>query len=87
MRYPYDTGEHDIPPGVTVCYVKDMRTGQIVRDGMHIDHAEALADGMNEDHAICGDDEDDPQDDRLERWAACGEVFDVEDHAEEDDDV
>ena len=33
------------------------------------------------------DDEDDPQDDRLERCAACGEVFDVEDHAEEDDDV
>lgn len=32
------------------------------------------------------DDDEDPQDDRLERCAACGEVFDVEDHAEEDDD-
>ena len=32
------------------------------------------------------DDEGDPQDDRLERCAACGEVFDVEDHAEEEDD-
>lgn len=32
------------------------------------------------------DDEDDPQDDRLQRCAACGEVFDLDDHAEEDDD-
>jgi len=31
------------------------------------------------------DDEDDPQDDRLQRCAACGEVFDLDDHAEEDD--
>lgn len=28
-----------------------------------------------------------PQDDRLQRCAACGEVFDLDDHAEEDDDV
>ena len=33
------------------------------------------------------DDEDEPQDDRLQRCAACGEVFDLEDEAEEDDDV
>jgi hypothetical protein len=33
------------------------------------------------------DDEDDPQDYRLQRCAACGEVFDVDDHAEEDDDA
>lgn len=26
-------------------------------------------------------------DDRLERCAACGEVFDIEDHADEDDDM
>lgn len=32
------------------------------------------------------DDEDEPQDDRLQRCAACGEVFDLDDHAEEDDD-
>ena len=32
------------------------------------------------------DDEDDPQDDRLQRCAACGEVFDLDDHAEEDED-
>lgn len=32
------------------------------------------------------DDDDDPQDDRLQRCAACGEVFDLDDHAEEDDD-
>lgn len=31
------------------------------------------------------DDEDDPQDDRMQRCAACGEVFDIDDHAEEDD--
>ena len=31
------------------------------------------------------DDEDEPQDDRLQRCAACGEVFDIDDHAEEDD--
>ena len=31
------------------------------------------------------DDEDDPQDE-LQRCAACGEVFDLDDHAEEDDD-
>jgi len=32
------------------------------------------------------DDEDDQHDDRLQRCAACGEVFDLDDHAEEDDD-
>lgn len=32
------------------------------------------------------DDEDDPQDDRMQRCAACGEVFDLDDHADEDDD-
>lgn len=32
------------------------------------------------------DDEDGPQDDRLQRCAACGEVFDLDDEAEEDDD-
>lgn len=31
------------------------------------------------------DDEDDPQDDRLQRCAACGEIFDLDDHADEDD--
>lgn len=31
------------------------------------------------------DEYDDPRDDRLERCAACGEVFDIEDHAPEDD--
>lgn len=31
------------------------------------------------------DDEDEPQDDRLQRCAACGEVFDLDDHTEEDD--
>lgn len=35
---------------------------------------------------IRNDDEDEPQDDRLQRCAACGEVFDLDDHAEEDDD-
>lgn len=33
------------------------------------------------------DDEDfGPSDDRLERCAACGEIFDIEDSADEDDD-
>lgn len=32
-----------------------------------------------------GDDDYGPQDERLERCAACGEVFDVEDHAYEED--
>jgi hypothetical protein len=32
------------------------------------------------------DDEDDPQDDRLQRCAACGAVFDIDDNAEEDED-
>lgn len=33
-------------------------------------------------------DEDDPgDDDRLQRCAACGEIFDLDDHAPEDDDV
>jgi predicted Zn finger-like uncharacterized protein len=31
------------------------------------------------------DDEDEPSDDRLQRCAACGEVFDLDDHSEEDD--
>ena len=31
------------------------------------------------------DDEEDPQDDRLQRCAACGEVFDLDDHAEEEE--
>jgi uncharacterized Zn finger protein len=30
--------------------------------------------------------DEDPGDDRLERCAACGEVFDLEDHVEEEDD-
>ena len=64
MGYPYDIGEHDIPPGVTVCYVKDLRTGEIVRDGLHIDHAESIAEAMNEEEALreaeaLDDDEDD----------------------------
>ena len=49
--YPYTVEEHDVPPGVTVCCVKDSRTGQIVRDGLHIDRAEAIAAGVNEDAA------------------------------------
>lgn len=61
MGYPYDIGEHDIPPGVTVCYVKDLRTGQIVRDGLHIDQAESLAESMNEEVVL--DDERDLIDD------------------------
>lgn len=32
------------------------------------------------------DDEAEPQDDRLQRCAACGSVFDLDDHADEDDD-
>ena len=32
------------------------------------------------------DDEEDPQDDRLQHCTACGEVFALDDHAEEDDD-
>lgn len=32
------------------------------------------------------DDEDDPADGRLQRCAACGEIFDLDDHADEDDD-
>lgn len=32
------------------------------------------------------DDEDEPGDDRLQRCAACGEVFNLDDHADEDDD-
>lgn len=31
-------------------------------------------------------DDEDGEDDRLQRCAACGEVFDLDDHAEEDDD-
>lgn len=33
------------------------------------------------------DDEDDPHDDRMQRCAACGQVFDLDDHTEEDDDL
>lgn len=51
MGYPYVVGENDIPPGVTVCYVKDCRTGEIVRDDLHIDAAENLAEVMNENFA------------------------------------
>ena len=32
------------------------------------------------------DNDDEPQDDRLERCAARGEIFDQEDHSEEDND-
>lgn len=42
---------------------------------------------------VCGcqtaypfDDKDNPLDDRLQRCAACGEVFDLEDQADEGDD-
>lgn len=63
MGYPFDVGEHDIPPGVTVCYVKDLRTGEIVRDGLNIDQAESVADGLNEEHAISGDDDEDEDED------------------------
>jgi uncharacterized Zn finger protein len=31
------------------------------------------------------DDGDDPGDDRLQRCAACGHVFDLDDHADEDE--
>lgn len=31
------------------------------------------------------DDQDEPDDDRLQHCAACGEVFDLDDHADEDD--
>jgi hypothetical protein len=58
----FEVGEHDIPPGVTVCYVKDSRTGQIVRDGLDIDRAEAIADGMNEDSAWANSARDEGED-------------------------
>jgi len=32
------------------------------------------------------DDEDEPDDDRLQRCSACGEIFDLDDHTPEDDD-
>jgi DNA-directed RNA polymerase subunit RPC12/RpoP len=32
------------------------------------------------------DDEDDPGDDRLQRCAACGVIFDLDDHEPEDED-
>lgn len=32
------------------------------------------------------DDENDPLNDRLQSCAACGEIFDLDDHAPEDDD-
>lgn len=32
-------------------------------------------------------DDDEGEDDRLQRCAACGVMFDLDDHAEEDDDV
>jgi hypothetical protein len=44
----FEVGEHDVPPGVTVCYVKNSRTGQIVRDGLDIDQADAIAEGLSE---------------------------------------
>jgi hypothetical protein len=47
----FEVGEHDVPPGVTVCYVKNARTGQIVRDGLCIDHAEAVASMLNDEAA------------------------------------
>ncbi len=31
------------------------------------------------------DDEDEPSDDRLQRCAACGHIFDIDDHADEDE--
>lgn len=31
-------------------------------------------------------DEDQPADDNMERCAACGHMFDIEDHADEDED-
>lgn len=31
------------------------------------------------------DDQDDPEDDRLERCSACGHIFDIEDHTPEDE--
>lgn len=42
-------------------------------------------------HCLCKvvypfDDEDEPQDDRQQRCAACGALFDLDDHAPEDDD-
>jgi hypothetical protein len=43
MAYPYVVGEHD-RHGVTVCYIKNQRTGEIIRDGLSIDEAEELAD-------------------------------------------
>lgn len=49
MGYPYVVGEHDIEPGVTVCFVKDIRTDEIVSDCLHIDAAEATAERMNEE--------------------------------------
>ena len=33
------------------------------------------------------DDEEDPRDDRLQRCAACGEIFDLDDHAPENDEA
>lgn len=32
------------------------------------------------------DDDEDGEDDRLQRCAACGEIFDLDDHAPEDED-
>ena len=33
------------------------------------------------------DDEDEPEDDRAQRCAACGAIFDLDDHADEDEDL
>lgn len=42
--------------------------------------------GCKETYHYCGfDDTDDPGDERLECCAACGLVFDVDEHAGEDD--
>lgn len=33
----------------------------------------------------CYEDEDAPEDDRLQRCMACGHIFDLDDHADEDE--
>lgn len=58
MGYPYTVGEHDTAHGITVCFVKDQRSGAIVHDGLHIDQAEAMADSLNEEDVICDDDDE-----------------------------
>ena len=46
---------------------------------LDVEHAEAML-------LDTGDDQCEVLDGRLQRCAACGEVFDIDDHAEEDDD-